>query len=75
MKKLIMIILILGLFLVSACEYPQSYDEIALPTNATVTNDLGNGWLYFTLDGKKYLYHKSKGGGGHRGYECITQVQ
>jgi len=71
MKKLLFIILIT--LLICACETGQSHKASALPVGAINVVDKGNNWVEFTLDGKRFLYHKSTG--SYSGYECITQIK
>ena len=46
--------------------------ESKLPVGATNVVDKGGGWVYFTLDGRRFLYHSGKA--GYAGFECITEI-
>ena len=71
MKRVVIVLLmIVCIVMVSGCKSHTAGGD--LPVGAVVTNDLGNGWVIFKLDGKPFLYHHEWA--GYKGYECITQI-
>jgi hypothetical protein len=71
MMFLIITVVIFTLFL-SGCETGHKAEDLKLPTDAVNVRSLGNGWHYFELHGRKFLYHR--GDKGHNGYECVTEI-
>jgi hypothetical protein len=56
------------------CGRTESGHPSSLPAAATNIEDVGNGWVKFTFEDKKFLYHKAWENGGDRSYECLTQL-
>jgi len=73
MKRSIVFLLLLIVLLLPGCEGQMSSDFTSLPTGATEITDIGNGWVTFKHNGKKFMYHKSYA--PHKGYEAITCVE
>lgn len=48
------------------------HSTINLPDSAKVIEELGNGWVIFTLNGNKFLYRQYSS--GYRGYSSLTQI-
>ena len=75
-KKGFLIILILAVvFTAGGCgDKPETQDSGSLPERATITEDLGNGWVYFEMDGRRFLYGKFRDFTGYQGYMALTEI-
>lgn len=63
--------LLLIILLIVSCA-TISDDPNALPEKASNINDIGNGWVTFKLDGKKFMFKQRKE--GYSEFAVITQI-
>jgi len=66
----LIIVCLLTMCLFSCTLLDISKDAESIPDKAIVVEDLGNGWIYFKLDGILFLYYK-----GFNGYQSLAKVK
>lgn len=69
MKSAIKVLLIISVLVSVGC----SRQVDVLPAGATNIRDIGNGWVYFDLDGRTFLFFRTNWDGGKGA--MITQVK
>ena len=79
LKSILIPLLLLGIFvLIIGCQRRESnifYSSITeeyLPNRAVIVERLGNDWIIFELDGKKFLFREYMI--GNKGFSALTQI-